>query len=74
VGGAVERRLAGTPAVTRRLAESGVWSANGTAGGYADTGDLDPADTAAFALTGLVARDVRRGVDALPRTIRRWSR
>jgi len=74
VGSAVERRLAASPSLTRRAAESAVWAANGTAGGYADTGEVDPAETAAFGITGLIARDVRKGVDSLPRTIRRWRR
>jgi hypothetical protein len=74
VGGAVEGRLAATPALARRAAEAGVWAVNGTAGGYADNGDVDAADTMGFALTGLVARDVRRAVDALPRAVRRRAR
>jgi len=63
VGGAVEQRLTRTPGVVRRLAEGGVWAANGTAGGYADGAQLDPVDSLAFGVTGLVARDVRYGVD-----------
>jgi len=63
VGGAVEKRLASAPGVVRRLAEGGVWAANGTAGGYADGDELDPVDSLAFGLTGVVARDVRFGVD-----------
>ena len=63
VGGVVEQRLATSPGVIRRLAEGGVWAVNGTAGGYADGDELDPVDSLAFGLTGLVARDVRFGVD-----------
>src|SRR3954449_6828977 len=63
VGGVVEQRLATSPGVVRRLAEGGVWAANGTVGGYADGDQLDPLDSLAFGLTGLVARDVRFGVD-----------
>src|SRR3954453_17258252 len=63
VGGVVEQRLAASPGVVRRLAEGGVWAANGTVGGYADGDELDPVDSLAFGLTGLVARDVRFGVD-----------
>jgi uncharacterized protein YukE len=74
VGGAVETRLSAAPSLARRAAEAGVWATNGTAGSYADGDDLDPADTAAFALTGVVARDVRKAVDALPRVVRRCAR
>ena len=63
VGGTVEKRLLEAPKLVRRLAEGGVWAANGTAGGYADGDELDPVDSLAFGLTGLVARDVRFGVD-----------
>jgi hypothetical protein len=62
-GGAVEGALSGARPIVRRLAEGGTWTINGTAGGYADTGDVDPLDSLAFGLTGLVARDVRFGVD-----------
>ena len=63
VGGTVEKRLAESPKALRRLAEGGVWAANGTAGGYADGDEIDPVDSLAFGMTGLVARDVRFGVD-----------
>jgi uncharacterized protein YukE len=62
-GGAVEGALSGTRPIVRRLAEGGTWTVNGTAGGYADTGEVDPLDSLSFGLTGLVARDVRFGVD-----------
>jgi len=65
IGGTVEKRLIESPKVLRRLAEGGIWAANGTAGGYADGDELDPVDSLAFGLTGLVARDVRFGVDRL---------
>src|SRR3954454_15329323 len=63
IGGTVEKRLIESPKLVRRLAEGGVWAVNGTAGGYADGDELDPVDSLAFGLTGLVARDVRFGVD-----------
>jgi uncharacterized protein YukE len=63
VGGTIEKRLVESPTVLRRLAEGGIWAANGTAGGYADGDEFDPVDSLAFGLTGLVARDVRVGVD-----------
>jgi uncharacterized protein YukE len=62
-GRSVEDALAEAPAVTRRLAEAGTWTANGTAGAYADSGEVDPVDSLAFGLTGLVARDVRQAID-----------
>jgi uncharacterized protein YukE len=62
-GGAVERALSSSGSAVRRLAEAGVWSANGTAGAYADNGSVDPLDTLAFGMTGVIARDVRFGVD-----------
>ena len=61
----VESRLADDATVLRRVGEAGTWAAAGTAGEYADEGHLDAADSTAFALTGLVARDVRRGTDEL---------
>ena len=63
-GRAVEGALARSRPIVRRLAEGGTWTVNGTAGRYADDGDVDPLDSLSFGLTGLVARDVRRGVDA----------
>jgi len=68
VGSTVERRLASTPSITKRAAEAGVWAANGTAGSYAEGGEVDPVDSLAFGLTGLVARDVRQVVDGV------WAR
>ena len=62
-GRTVEDALARSSATTRRLAEAGAWTANGTAGAYADSGDIDPVDSLAFGLTGLVARDVRQAID-----------
>jgi hypothetical protein len=62
-GGAVDGALAGSRPIVRRLAEGGTWTVNGTAGGYADDSHLDPLDSLAFGLTGVVARDVRFGVD-----------
>ena len=59
----VEDALAESSAAARRLAEAGTWTANGTAGAYADSGEVDPVDSLAFGLTGLVARDVRRAID-----------
>ena len=64
-GRAVEDALAGSRPFVRRLAEAGSWTVNGTAGGYADDSTLDPLDSLSFGLTGVVARDVRRGVDDL---------
>jgi uncharacterized protein YukE len=58
-GGAAERALASHAASVRRLAEGGLWAANGTAGAYADEGSVDPLDSLAFGLTGVVARDIR---------------
>lgn len=68
VTGAVETKLAKASDVVRRLVEGGTWAGGGTVGEYADEGRLDLADTAAFGLTGLVARDVRRLVDKTVRT------
>jgi uncharacterized protein YukE len=62
-GGAVERSLLSYAQRTRRLAEAGLWAANGTAGSYADKGTVDPLDSLAYGLTGGVARDVRFGVE-----------
>jgi uncharacterized protein YukE len=62
-GRAVEGALAGFRPILRRLAEGGTWTVNGTAGRYADDGEVDPLDSLSFGLTGLVARDVRHGVD-----------
>lgn len=62
-GAAVEGAFAGTRPFVRRLAEGATWTVNGTAGGYADDGEVDPLDSLAFGLTGVVARDVRLGVD-----------
>lgn len=64
-GRAVEDALAGSRPIARRLAEAGSWTVNGTAGGYADDSTLDPLDSLSFGLTGVVARDVRRGVDEM---------
>jgi uncharacterized protein YukE len=64
-GALVESRLADEATVLRRVGEAGTWAAAGTAGEYADKGHLDAADSVAYALTGLVARDVRRGTDEL---------
>jgi len=64
-GALVESRLANGATVLRRIGEAGAWAAAGTAGEYADEGHLDAADSTAYALTGLVARDVRRGTDEL---------
>ena len=64
-GRAAETVLAEARPVARRLAESVTWTANGTAGAYADEGDADPVDSLAFGLTGLVARDVRQAIDTL---------
>ncbi|HET6911050.1 MAG TPA: hypothetical protein VFH54_17105 [Mycobacteriales bacterium] len=61
--GAVETKIAKAPDVVRRLVEGGTWAGGGTVGEYADEGQVDPADSAAFGLTGFVARDVRRLVD-----------
>jgi uncharacterized protein YukE len=62
-GGVVERRLATHGSLLRRAAESGAWAASGTVGAYADEGHVDPLDSVADAMTGFVARDIRRGVD-----------
>jgi uncharacterized protein YukE len=59
-GAAAERSLASYGSGVRRLAEGGLWAANGTAGAYADEGSVDPLDSLAFGLTGVVARDFRR--------------
>ena len=64
-GRTVEDALAQAPAVARRLAEAGTWTASGTAGAYAESGEVDPVDSLAFGLTGLVARDVRQTIDRL---------
>jgi len=64
-GRTVEDALARSSAITRRLAEAGTWTTNGTAGAYAESGDVDPVDSLAFGLTGLVARDVRQAIDRL---------
>lgn len=65
VGSGVERRLLSAPALARRFAEGAVWAANGTAGSYAEGGELEPVDSLAFGMTGLVARDVRLVVDGV---------
>lgn len=65
---AVETKLAKAPDAVRRLVEGGTWAGGGTVGEYADDGQVDAADSAAFGLTGLVARDVRRLVDKTVRS------
>jgi hypothetical protein len=42
---------------------AGTWSASGAAASYADAGSVSPVDVLSLGLTGLVARDVRYGVD-----------
>ena len=59
-GATAERALASHGTAVRRLAEGGLWAANGTAGAYADEGKIDPLDSLAYGLTGVVARDFRR--------------
>lgn len=61
-GAAAESSATGMSDVAKRVMEGGVWAAIGTIGEYADEGP-DLADTVAFGLTGVVARDVRRLVD-----------
>ena len=60
MGATTERALAAHSGSVRRLAEGGLWAANGTAGAYADEGHVDPLDSLSFGLTGVVARDFRR--------------
>jgi uncharacterized protein YukE len=62
-GGAVEGALASSSGLVRRLAEAGTWTAHGTAGQYADDGEIDPLRSAASGMTGFVARDVRFAAD-----------
>ena len=59
-GATTERALAAHSGGVRRLAEGGLWAANGTAGAYADEGHVDPLDSLSVGLTGVVARDFRR--------------
>ena len=62
-GELIEQRLLAMPSLVRRAAEGSAWAASGSVASYADTGDVEAADALSLGLTGLVARDVRFGVD-----------
>lgn len=61
----IEARLAAASSTVRRLGEGGAYAAAGSTGQYVDDGEVDPVDSVASGVTGVVARDVRRAAEAL---------